>query len=120
MIKAFSKRFFFIISIFCGANNTIISLISYDKKLLFTVSCGHINYKGSKKSTSVASQQAIFSFSKKAATYNSEKFILHIKGVGKGRRLATKEIKKIGLKVVKIFNTTPLSFNGCRIKKCKR
>ena len=105
---------------FCGANNTLISLIRYDKRLLFTISCGHIKYKGSKKSTPVASQQAVYSFSKKAAKYNSEKFILHIKGVGKGRRLATKEIKKLGLRVVKIFNTTPFSFNGCRIKKCNR
>jgi small subunit ribosomal protein S11 len=120
MIKAFSVKLILIISIFCGANNTIISLNSADKKLLLTVSCGHIKYKGSKKSTLVASQQAIYLFSKKASKYKTEKFILHIKGVGKARRLATKEIKKVGLKIVKIFNTTSISYNGCRIKKCKR
>jgi small subunit ribosomal protein S11 len=120
MIKAFSVKFIPIISLFCGTNNTLVSLIRSDKKLLLTISCGHITYKGSKKSTPVASQQVIYSFSKKAIKCNSEKFILQIKGIGKGRRLATKEIKKVGLKVVKIFNTNPVSYNGCRIKKCKR
>jgi small subunit ribosomal protein S11 len=120
MIKAFfSVKSLPTISVFCGTNNTFLSLIS-EKKLIFTVSCGHIKYKGSKKAAPVAAQQVIFSFFKKVSKRSLEKFKLQIKGIAKGRRLVTKEIKKLGLKVVKIFSTSPVSYNGCRVKKSKR
>jgi small subunit ribosomal protein S11 len=106
--------------LFCSANNTLISLLNSESSLLFTISCGHLQYKNSKKSTQIASQQLIAFFVKKILVYGYQQVSVKVKGIGKGRSFAIKELKKGGLRIIKILDNTPLAFNGCRVKKCKK
>jgi len=104
----------------CTSNNTLVSLIDSEGKLIQTVSTGHLQYKGSKKSTQIAAQQVIFYLGQKALTLGYNRFLIKISGIGRGRSSAIKELKKVGLNIIKVIDTTPIPYNGCRVKKGKK
>lgn len=100
-------------------NNTIASIINSQGQVLYSVSCGHLKYRGSKKGSQIASQQVVFSLGKRILDQGYINCSVVIKGVGKGRNLIIKELTKAGLTVTKVVDKTPIVFNGCRIKKGK-
>jgi len=119
-MKAFSDVNINSIYISATSNNTIISLVNFEGVLLFTLSCGHLQYKGSKKSSQIASRQTISFLAKKVISYGYKKILIKVKGIGKGRRFAIKELKKAGLHLERVFDITSIPYNGCRVKKCKK
>jgi small subunit ribosomal protein S11 len=118
--KEFKETNISSINIQCTSNNTIVSLIDPEGSLVTTLSSGHLNYKGSRKGTQIASQQVIFSLGEKALMLGYTRFIVRIKGIGKGRNSAIKELKKVGLGLEKVIDITPLPYNGCRVAKGKK
>ena len=109
-----------VISIQCSSNNTIASLIDPSGNLITTLSCGYLKYKGSRKSTQIASQQVIFCLGEKELSLGYNRLLVKIKGIGKGRNSIIKELKKAGLELVKVIDVTPIPHNGCRIAKGKK
>jgi len=109
-----------IICVQCTSNNTIVSLINPQGKLINTLSSGHLKYKGSKKSTQIAAQQVIFCLGEKALSLGYNRFLVKIKGIGKGRNSVIKELRKVGLELVKVIDTTSIPHNGCRLAKGKK
>jgi small subunit ribosomal protein S11 len=118
--KELKERNLSTINIQCTSNNTIVSLIDPEGFLVTTLSSGHLNYKGSRKGTQIASQQVIFCLGEKALKFGYTRFIVKIRGIGKGRNSAIKELKKAGLSLEKIIDITPLAYNGCRVAKSKK
>lgn len=104
----------------CTSNNTLVSLVNSEGKLLSTVSTGHLHYKGSKKSTQIAAQQVISCLGQKALKMGHNYFLVKITGIGRGRSSAIKELKKVGLNITKVVDITPIPYNGCRVKKGKK
>jgi small subunit ribosomal protein S11 len=117
--QAAYEYFLVIIHLQCTQNNTLGSLVNPRGKLLYTASCGHLHFKGSLKSASIAGQQVVSTLSKKAFALGLGKvpFLVRIKGIGKGRYSAIKELKKSGLNVLKVIDKTSVPYNGCRVKK---
>lgn len=109
-----------VIYVRCSSNNTIVSLVNSEGKLISTFSSGHLQYKGSKKSTQIAAQQVISHLGKKALAMGYSQFLVKIKGIGRGRNSVVKELKKAGLDIIKIVDLTPIPYNGCRIKKGRK
>jgi small subunit ribosomal protein S11 len=106
--------------IHCSTNNTLASLVDSKGKLVFTISSGYLKYKGSKKSTQVASQQVIYHLAQKALTLGFNNIIVKIKGIGRGRNSVVKELCKAGLTLSRVTEWTPIPYNGCRIRKGKK
>lgn len=105
--------------IFFSSNNTIASLVDFIGNVVFSVSSGHLNYKGSNKGTHAAAQHLCFFVAQEAAKYGLYSVELKIKGIGKGRSSVVKDLLKGGLKVTKIFDNTAVVFNGCKVFKSK-
>lgn len=102
-----------------SSNNTIASLVDFIGNVVFSVSCGHLKYKGSNKGTHAAAQHLCFFVAKEAIKYGFYSIELKIRGVGKGRSSVVKDLLKGGLKVTKISDLCASVFNGCRVFKGK-
>ena len=120
MIVKKQEKSLSVISIRCSSNNTIASLINPQGDLITTITSGHLKYKGSRKGTQIASQQVIFCLGEKALMLGYTRFLVKIKGIGKGRNSIIKELRKAGLELVKVVDVTPVPHNGCRIAKGKK
>ena len=109
-----------VISLQCTSNNTIGSLINSEGKLITTLSSGYLKYKGSRKGTQIASQQVIYYLGERALELGYDRILVKIKGIGKGRNSAIKELRKEGLQLIKVVDSTKVAYNGCRLSKGKK
>ncbi|MCX7835376.1 MAG: 30S ribosomal protein S11 [bacterium] len=101
-------------------NNTIVTLTDAYGNTITWASAGKMGFKGSRKSTPFAAQQAAQQAAKTAMDLGLKKIAIHIKGPGAGRESAIRALAAAGLQVVSIKDVTPLPHNGCRPKKRRR
>lgn len=102
-------------------NNTIISITDMQGNVVSWASAGNVGFKGSRKSTPYAAQQA----GEKAAriavdTFGMRKVDVRVKGPGSGRETAIRSMQANGLEVSGIRDVTPIPHNGCRPPKRRR
>lgn len=102
-------------------NNTIVTISDENGEVVSWCSTGVVGFKGTKKGTPFAAQQAGEQAAKKAieATGMSRIHVL-VKGPGSGRETAIRAIQAAGLEVESIKDVTPIPHNGCRPKKRRR
>ena len=101
-------------------NNTIISITDNKGQTLSWASAGRAGFKGSKKSTPFAAQQAASSAAKEAMDMGLRKVEVWVKGPGSGREAAIRSLSAAGLEVTMIRDVTPIPHNGCRPPKRRR
>jgi len=101
-------------------NNTLITLTDNYGNVLSWASCGKVGFKGSRKSTPFAAQQAAALAAKTAIDLGLQKVSVLVKGPGSGRESAIRSLQAAGLMVTSIKDITPLPHNGCRPKKKRR
>jgi len=101
-------------------NNTIISITDNKGHVLSWASAGRAGFKGSKKSTPFAAQQAAASAAKEAMDMGLRKVEVWVKGPGSGREAAIRSLSAAGLEVTMIRDVTPIPHNGCRPPKRRR
>ena len=101
-------------------NNTIISITDSKGATLSWASAGRAGFKGSKKSTPFAAQQAGASAAKEAMDMGLRKVEVWVKGPGSGREAAIRSLSAAGLEVTMIRDVTPIPHNGCRPPKRRR
>lgn len=101
-------------------NNTIISITDKNGNVLCWDSAGTVGYKGSRKSTPFAAQQAAESVANKAQKFGMKEVEVKVKGPGSGREGAIRALSAAGLTVRGIEDITPLPHNGCRPRKKRR
>ena len=101
-------------------NNTIISITDNKGQVLSWASAGRAGFKGSKKSTPFAAQQAAASAAKEAMDMGLRKVEVWVKGPGSGREAAIRSLSAAGLEVTLIRDVTPIPHNGCRPPKRRR
>lgn len=101
-------------------NNTIITLTDSYGNVISWASAGKIGFKGSRKNTPFAAQQAAENAAKTAIDLGLEKIAVQVKGPGSGRESAIRSLQAAGLTVTSIRDTTPIPHNGCRPKKKRR
>ena len=84
-------------------------------------SAGSLGFKGSKKSTPFAAQQAVDDALSKAKEHGIKEVGIKVQGPGSGRDTAVKAIGTIeGISVTSLKDITPLPHNGCRAPKKRR
>ena len=101
-------------------NNTIISITDLEGNLLATSSSGAVGFKGSRKGTPYAAQQAAAIAANTAKEYGMRTIHVRLKGPGAGRESAIRALQNAGLEVKAIRDITPIPHNGCRPPKRRR
>jgi small subunit ribosomal protein S11 len=101
-------------------NNIIISLTNAQGQVIAWGSAGKMGFKGSKKNTPYAAQQAAGECAKTAYDLGLRKVKVFVKGPGSGRESAIRTIHTNGIEVTEIVDVTPLPHNGCRPPKRRR
>lgn len=101
-------------------NNTIITITDREGAVITWCSPGKLGYKGSRKSTPFAAQQAASNAARDAMALGLKKVEAWIKGPGPGREAAIRSLRATGLEVAGIKDCTPIPHNGCRQKKRRR
>lgn len=101
-------------------NNTIVSITDLQGNVVSWGSAGTAEFKGSKKGTPFAAQQAAEIAARKAIEHGMVEVAVEVKGPGAGRETAIRALQASGLRVVSIKDVTPLPHNGCRPPKKRR
>jgi small subunit ribosomal protein S11 len=102
-------------------NNTQITITDPDGRVICNSSSGAIGFKGSRKGTPYAAQQASLSAASAARdTFGMKSVEVRVKGPGSGRESAVRALAAAGLHIVVIRDVTPIPHNGCRPPKRRR
>jgi small subunit ribosomal protein S11 len=101
-------------------NNTIITFTDLDGDTICWNSAGCVGFKGSRKSTPFAAQQAAQRCASAARRSGVREVEVRVKGPGSGRESAISAIQQAGLRIASIEDVTPLPHNGCRPRKRRR
>ncbi|MDD5052322.1 MAG: 30S ribosomal protein S11 [Sulfuricurvum sp.] len=110
-----------IVHILASFNNTLVTVTDEMGNMIAWSSAGALGFKGSKKSTPFAAQQAVESAMEKAMVHGIKEVGIKVQGPGSGRETAVKSVGAIeGLRVSFMKDVTPLPHNGCRAPKRRR
>ncbi|MBN2768113.1 MAG: 30S ribosomal protein S11 [Campylobacterales bacterium] len=102
-------------------NNTVITVTDEMGNVISWSSAGSLGFKGSKKSTPFAAQQAVDDALNKAKEHGIKEVGIKVQGPGSGRDTAVKAVGSVeGIRVTSLKDITPLPHNGCRAPKKRR
>jgi len=102
-------------------NNTQITITDPDGRVVCNSSAGSIGFKGSRKGTPYAAQQASLNAAGNARDqYGMKSCEVRVQGPGSGRESAVRALAAAGLHIVVIRDVTPIPHNGCRPPKRRR
>ena len=101
-------------------NNTIVTITDPSGNVIAWSSAGAQGFKGSRKSTPFAAQQASEDVARKAMDNGVKTIAVYVTGPGSGREAALRSLAAAGLKITLIRDVTPIPHNGCRPPKRRR
>jgi small subunit ribosomal protein S11 len=101
-------------------NNTIITFADQVGNTLAWSSSGSLGFRGSRKGTPFAAQQASLTAANKAKEYGMRVVEVRVAGPGAGRESAVRALSTAGIEVRSIKDVTPIPHNGCRPPKRRR
>ncbi len=101
-------------------NNTIVTMTDVRGNALSWASAGGLGFKGSRKNTPFAAQQAAEASAKAAMEHGLKTVEVYVKGPGAGREAAIRALQVAGLEITLIKDETPVPHNGCRPPKRRR
>ena len=101
-------------------NNTIVTSTDPQGQVIAWASAGTAGFKGAKKGTPFAAQQAAESVAKRCMDQGMRQVEVLVKGPGAGRETAIRALKASGLEITLIKDVTPIPHNGCRPPKRRR
>lgn len=109
-----------VVHIQASFNNTLVSITDPEGKLVCWSSSGSLGFKGSRKGTPFAAQQAAARAASGARDHGMRSVEVRVKGPGAGRESAIRALASSGLEVRTIKDVTPIPHNGCRPPKRRR
>lgn len=101
-------------------NNTMVSITDQEGRVVCWASAGSLGFKGSRKGTPFAAQQASLRAANLARDHGMRTVEVRVKGPGSGRESAIRALATAGLEVRTIKDVTPIPHNGCRPPKRRR
>ena len=107
--------------IYSSFNNTVITITDVQGNAIAWETCAKCGYRGSRKSTPYAAQEAAQKVGQIAVdNYGMKKVQVRVKGPGPGRESAIRALYAVGLQITSITDVTPIAYNGCRPPKRRR
>ncbi|NBP22994.1 MAG: 30S ribosomal protein S11 [Proteobacteria bacterium] len=101
-------------------NNTQVTITDMQGNLIGWSTAGRVGFKGSRKSTAFAAQQAAQDAARQAMSHGMREVEVRVNGPGSGRESAIRALQAIGLEITVIKDVTPVPHNGCRPRKKRR
>ena len=123
--KKFKKRErknvpFGLVFIQASFNNTIVTITDQAGNTLSWKSSGSLGFRGSRKGTPFAAQQAAAGAAAAARDHGLRSVDVRVSGPGSGRESAIRALASAGVEVRSIRDVTPMPHNGCRPPKRRR
>ena len=109
-----------IVHIQASFNNTIVTIADTEGRVLSWKSSGSLGFRGSRKGTPFAAQQAAMNAANQARDHGMRSVDVRVSGPGSGRESAIRALQTVGLEVKSIRDVTPIPHNGCRPPKRRR
>ena len=109
-----------LVNVQASFNNTIITVTDPIGNVLSWSSSGSLGFRGSRKGTPFAAQQASLTAANKAKESGLRAVDVNVAGPGAGRESAVRALATAGLDVRSIRDRTPIPHNGCRPPKKRR
>ena len=101
-------------------NNTMVTITDLEGNVVCWSSAGSLGFKGSRKGTPFAAQQAAVTAANRAREAGMRSLEVNVRGPGSGRDSAIRALQTAGLEVRAIRDVTPIPHNGCRPPKRRR
>ena len=101
-------------------NNTIVTITDLEGNVVSWSSAGTLGFKGSRKGTPFAAQQAATTAAASAREHGLRSIDIRVKGPGSGRESAIRALQGAGVEIKSIRDVTPIPHNGCRPPKRRR
>jgi small subunit ribosomal protein S11 len=101
-------------------NNTIVTITDLEGNVVSWSSAGTLGFKGSRKGTPFAAQQAATTAAANAREHGLRSIDIRVKGPGSGRESAIRALQGAGIEIKSIRDVTPIPHNGCRPPKRRR
>jgi small subunit ribosomal protein S11 len=101
-------------------NNTIATITDLEGNVVSWSSAGTLGFKGSRKGTPFAAQQAATTAAASAREHGLRSIDIRVKGPGSGRESAIRALQAAGVEIKSIRDVTPIPHNGCRPPKRRR
>ena len=101
-------------------NNTLVTVTDMNGNALSWSSAGSLGFKGSRKGTPFAAQQATETAVKAAKEHGLRSAEVYVKGPGSGRESAIRAIGACDVEITLISDVSPIPHNGCRPPKRRR
>jgi small subunit ribosomal protein S11 len=101
-------------------NNTIVTISDPTGNTVSWKSSGSLGFRGSRKGTPFAAQQAAMNAANQARDHGMRSVDVRVSGPGSGRESAVRALAAAGLDVRTIKDVTPVPHNGCRPPKRRR
>ena len=101
-------------------NNTTVTIADQEGNVVCWSSAGSLGFKGSRKGTPFAAQQAAMTAANRAREVGMRSLEVSVKGPGSGRDSAIRALQVAGLEIRAIRDVTPIPHNGCRPPKRRR
>ncbi len=101
-------------------NNTIVTISDMNGNTVSWKSSGSLGFRGSRKGTPFAAQQAAMNAANQARDHGMRSVDVKVSGPGSGRESAVRALSAAGLDVRSIKDVTPVPHNGCRPPKRRR
>ena len=101
-------------------NNTLVTITDMQGNAIAWSSAGSLGFRGSRKSTPFAAQQAAETAGKIAREQGMRQVEVYVKGPGAGRESAIRALANCDMEVTLIQDVSPIPHNGCRPPKKRR
>lgn len=101
-------------------NNIHIACTHPPGQLLFKLSSGTVGLTGTNKCAPKAAYQITDKLGEELRKRGMETIRLNFRGVNGARALLIMQIKKLGLRVTEVMDSTRIPFNGTRPRKSRR
>ena len=98
-------------------NNTIVTITDAQGNTISWKSSGSLGFRGSRKGTPFAAQQAAINAANQARDHGLRSVDVRVSGPGSGRESAVRALAAAGIDVRSIRDVTPIPHNGCRPPK---
>jgi small subunit ribosomal protein S11 len=109
-----------VVHIQASFNNTIVTISDQAGNVISWKSSGSLGFRGSRKGTPFAAQQAATNAANMARDHGLRTVEVRVSGPGSGRESAIRALSSSGIEVRSIKDVTPIPHNGCRPPKRRR
>jgi small subunit ribosomal protein S11 len=106
--------------VYASFNNTHVTITDLEGHVVTWSSAGTLGFKGSRKGTPFAAQQAATTAANVAKESGLRSLDIRVKGPGSGRESAIRALQAAGVEIKSIKDVTPIPHNGCRPPKRRR